>query len=1036
MYRLISFFIHNRRIINMIIFFVLVLGAVTLTKTRREAFPSVSMNTFTVTTIYPGASPEDVELNVTIPLERELDGVAGIAWYTSASSENLSVITIQADPNLNKAALSTVQDDIKSAIDRVENLPQQLDGRPLLAEIKTENMPIIEIALSGNRTNLRPLALDLEKELKKVSGIGLISKVGYFDPEVHIELNPWLMKNNYISFEDVTGSIASRNIRASGGSLNSYTGRKTIVTISKFKHPTDVRNVILRSNFDRQRTTLQQVAAVKLTEKDERLMVRANGRVGISLVLTKKPEADLLNTIDRLRTFLEKRKWPEGVQWELVNDTSKMTRNRISILESNAIVGFLLVLGLLMVMLNSKSAFWTAFGLPFSILGAFAVLPFFGITINNVSLGGFLLVIGMLVDDAIVSAEYIEQLQEQGLPPAEAAAKGAAAMVKPITAAALTTVAGFLPMLFLGGKPGKFAWAIPIVVTITLLISLFDAFFLLPAHLAHGRKNRKKKKKKNARPRWLIKMENGYHRILTPVLRKKYWTVALIFLLLPLSLIIARRTLKMELFPSGGTDTFFIKFTAPVGSSLDRTASGVKKVEKLLTRLRKEHGEISSFTARIGHQHTGNATRNSGDHENHAIITVYLVPDNKRERSGAQIMQEVQKKLPGLNKTRVVFEIKKMGPDIGKPVELVITGNNDRSREQAVKRVWNFLEKIDGVYGIERDDLPGKPELSVNLDYRQLAAYGLTTKNVSDLLRIAYDGQRVSSLQTPEEEIWYRVILAPGFRRTPGVIKHLQARNRRGQLVPLQRLVSFTTQQSQAELRHYNGQRAITVSAQVNTDKITSGQVAKLINNRLLKRYSPPPGVTVSITGEAKETKNILGDAAIAAVIALFAIFFLISLVLNDSIQPLMLMTVIPLSLAGVLFTLIIHGVNASLFTIISVIGLAGVVINDAIVMTERLNSSFPESKPEAAEVAAAAKSRLRPIMLTTLTTVAGLLPTAYGIGGFDPMISPMALAMSWGLLFGSLITLFLIPAFFMVRQDIKYRKKPAQNKAAGGVAI
>lgn len=1020
MYRLISFFIHNRRVINMIIFFVLVLGALTLTKTRREAFPSVSMNSFTVTTVYPGASPEDVELNVTIPLERELDGVAGIAWYTSASTENLSVITIQADPNLGRSGLAAVQDDIKSALDRVDGLPEQLDGRPLLTEIKTENMPIIEIALSGESSNLHPLVLDLEKELKRVPGVALITKVGYFDPEIHIELNPLLMERYFVSFDDVVAGIAGRNIRSSGGSLNSYVGRKTIVTLSKFRDPSGVRDVILRSNFDRQRVTLGQVAAIKSARKDDRLMVRANGRAGISLVLTKKPEADLLNTIDGLQKHLEQRRWPQGISWELVNDTSRMTRNRISILESNAIVGFLLVLGLLMVMLNFKSAFWTAFGLPFSILGAFAVLPFFGITINNVSLGGFLLVIGMLVDDAIVSAEHIESLQEQGLPPEEAAAKGAAAMVKPITAAALTTVAGFLPILFVGGKPGKFAWAIPIVVSVTLLVSLFDAFFLLPAHLAHGKKSRRKL----SRPRWLIRLENSYQKVLTPVLRRKYLTVGLIFLLLPVSLIIARKTLKMELFPSGGADTFFIKLTAPVGSSLERTAADVQAIEQLLNRLKKTRGEISSFTARIGHQHSGEVARNNGDHENHALLTVYLVPESRRQRSALEIMQQIKQLQPQFKESRVIYELKKMGPDIGKPVEIVVTGNDDRVREPVIKKITAFLAGLNGIFGIERDDRPGKPELSIRLDYRQLAAYGLTTKNVSDLLRIAYDGQRVSSLQTPVEEIWYRVIMAPWCRRSPDSIRHLHVRNRSGQLVPLAPLVSFATQQSKAEIRRYNGQRAVTVSAQINPEKTSATQTAARLKTGLLTKLHLPPGVSVSITGEARETKAIMGDAAAAAVVALFAIFFLISLVLKDSIQPLMLMSVIPLSLAGVLFTLIIHGVNASLFTIISVIGLAGVVINDAIVMMERLNNSFETEKPDAAAVAAEAKTRLRPIMLTTLTTVAGLLPTAYGIGGFDPMISPMALAMAWGLLFGSMITLFLIPSFFCIRQDIRFRRR------------
>ena len=1035
MERLITFFIKKKILTRMILFFVIVGGLYSMLSIRRESFPSVSFNTITISAIYPGAAPEDVELNVTTPIERQLAEVNGIDYMTSVSTENLSLITIQADDELGRNDMQRVLDDIRSAVDRVKDLPLDLDGKPTVAEMRIEDMPILEVALSGPMNILKILSLELEIELKDLNGVAMVTKAGYFEPEIQVEIDPWRMQQQHISFDEIINSILSRNVRASGGSFNSYIGKQQIVTLSKFKKPMDVKKVILRSNFEQRRVVLSDVARVRMGEKDERLMVRSNGRQGISLVLTKKPTADIIKTIDRVKALMKKRHIPSGVKYTFIDDASKRTRARISILEDNGMMGFILVFLMLVLFLNHKTAFWAAFGIPFSILGAFIVMPFVGLTINNISLAGFLIVIGMLVDDAIVVAEHVESYKEDGMDPIKAAVKGTKEMARPVTAAVLTTIAAYMPMYFLGGKMGKFAWAIPLVVSITLLVSLFECLLILPGHVAHGKKDKKGKKAVRTKAEWIIKMEEKYTILLAGVLRRKYLMVASLVLLFIFSFLFMGKNIKMVMMPSSGSEKFFIKYEAPIGSSIQRTAKDVIKVENVLRKMKKMKGEITSYASRVGHMNTGGngAAKTSGDHENYAVTTVFLTPVGKRARSAKAIIRAVRRKIKSIKKTKISFEEKKAGPATGKPMEIMVIGNNIKKREKAVKKIMSFVKKIKGVRYIERDDKDGKRQLVIRFNYRKLAAYSLTTSDIAKMIRIAFDGQKVTSIQTLDQEIFYRVILAPRYRGRADSIRYLKVRNKMGQLINVKDLLHFQSIPSKQDLRHYNGRQAVTVSAQVDARFISPRKVGKLVKKKLLSRWSPPVGVKVLVGGEAKETGKMLSGAVFAGAFSLAVIFFLVIMVLNNASQTIFVMSVIPFTLIGVIWTHYFHGMNFSMFSIMGMLGLIGVVVNDSIVMVDRLNAAVHEKGLSLENIARQASTRLRPILLTTVTTIVGLLPSGYGIGGSDPMIGPLALTIAYGLLFATVITLFLVPSLYLIQKDFtnikvfilgKFRKK------------
>jgi multidrug efflux pump subunit AcrB len=859
---------------------------------------------------------------------------------------------------------------------------------------------------------IKPLALLLEADLKDIKGVSKVNKIGYLENEVQIELSPYKMRRYYISFEEVINSIKSRNIRSSGGTIDSYIGRKSIVTLSKFKKPLDVKDVILRSNFDLQNVRLSDVAKVSLAEKDSGIMVRNNGKKGISITVAKKETADIINVVDAVKKYMQTVNLPKGVKVSFINDKSKRTRARIGILLDNGLMGFILVFLILLLFLNLKTAFWTAFGIPFSMLGVFLILPFFGITINNISLAAFIIVIGMLVDDAIVVAEHIENYKESGMSPAKAAIKGASEMVMPVMGGVLTTIAAFIPMFFMGGVPGKFVSAIPIVVTITLLFSLFESFLLLPGHVAHESKEKKVKKTK-VKAKWIIKLEDWYEKVLIKVMKKDRLFLIGIILLLVFTLGYTFRNVGFVMFSSKGTEKFTITYETPVGSSIEKTEREVIKVEKKIIALKKRFGEIESFSSV------------NGSHENKASTTVYLTPSGKRSRSARQIMASLRKSFGNMGKTIINFQAKKMGPpNPGKAAEIMVIGNNKKNRELVIKRVMKIMKSIPGLQDVEREDKKGKKELRIQINYKKLAAYGLTTESVASIIRLAFDGQEVSYIQTIDEKLYYRVILAKKYRRKTSSIKFLQVRNSTGRLINVNELISFKTVNSIQQYYHYNGKRAVSVSADVKNKIISPMKATRIVKQKLLKNFKIPPGIRIQIEGESKETKKMMADMGIALVFAVAAIFFIIALVLDSTKKTLMILSSVPFGMIGVIWGLKLHGMSLSMFSLMGVLALVGIIVNDSIVMVTRLSKKLKDDDTSIANIASIAKTRLRAVILTTLTTALGLLPTAFGLGGSDPMIQPLAVTMSYGLLFATVITLFLIPSRYYSYQKKLQKKK------------
>lgn len=1012
---IIRYFLNHGLLVSILFFSIFALGTYKMLTAQKEGFPQVELNKVTVSTLFGGASAEDVELNVTTQLEQEIAEVDGLYEMMSTSRENFSSITIQVDEDADAYELREILNEINQAVDKTQDLPTDLDELPIVDLVSTGDRPIIAINMFGNHDSLRAILPMLERSIEVLPGVGGVDKIGYFDREIHIEIDPVKARDLQISLSDVLNAIEARNLRTTGGTLESYLNERTVVTLNKFSSPEQVEAVILRSGFRGDSVHVRDIARVVLREKDETLIVRNEGKPGMSLVIRKKGHADIISTIDGIKLFMEQQNLPEGIGYTYSNDQSATTRLRLQVLGGNALMGFALVSFILFLMLNGRAAFWTAMSVPFSLFGTFILLPNFGITINVISLAGFVLVLGLLVDDAIVVAEKITHYREKGLPPLEAALKGAVTMWKPVFVASITTILAFSPMFSIGGMPGKFAWAIPAVVIIALSVSLVESFIILPHHLAGGGSLIGKGKRK-----WVIQLEQLYGKMLENILHWRWLVLLLMLVLFVASVTLAKKQMKIVLFPQDGVETFYIKLEMPRGASLIATEKRLQSIEQYLSTLSKN--ELESYSTRVGTLST-EATRNRGDHSHWGVISVYLTGEAMRSRTADEIISEVRTANPIENDELLIFEKLRVGPAIGKPIELRISTNADVLRETTSNQALDFLRELPGVIDAETDNKPGKDQLVVDIDYSKLAQLGLTVKHVADALRVTYDGALVSSTTSVEETIDYRVIVAPEYRGKQDMLFQIPVTNKQGKVLNLKDVVKLREARGPLEFMHVDGVRTETISADIDTSITTVAKVKRQLLDKLSGTWLSSPQMQVTFAGEARETQKIFGSFLVAGIVALVSIFLVVTLLFNSLGQPFIVMATIPFAVIGVIWAFFAHGQPLSFFSTLGTLGLIGVVVNDTIIMVTEVNTELANNLRGnlVKTVVHAAKDRLRPVLLTTFTTVVGLLPTAYGIGGSDALIMPLTMAMAYGLMFGTIITLILTPSLLIVGHDVAH---------------
>lgn len=1007
--RLVNFFLNRSMLVNIIVIAVIGLGIKSVIELRKEGFPEISMNKVIIQTIYPGSSAGDVELNIAVPIEDVLEEVEGIKEILSVSEEGVSRVEVQADDNATPEEFRKLYNEIENALAAIDNLPKEIEGKPSISEFTSSDVPVMEISYTGSYEILKPYLDKLESKIKKLPGIAGVTLIGLPDEEVQILVNPVLAREYNIDLRMIYNSIQKRNMEGSGGTLESFVGEKKIVFLSKYNHYKDVLDTNIIMNAEGYGIKLKQVAELKVIPKEMNLIVRNNGVRGAALSIRKTGSSDLIKTVDAINSLLKSEILPAGINVKVLFDQSKLTRNRISLLAGNALMGFILVLTLLLIIFDLKTAIWTAFGIPFTLLGMFIFMKIYGISLNLISLGSFIIILGMLVDDAIVIADEINTNKESGLGAKEAAITAVKKMWIPVAASSLTTMVAFSPLFSLGGFPGKFIWAIPLMVIVGLSISLMESYFILPSHLHHG------KSKKTVKKEFVIRIENRYKSLLNKIIRFRYPVFAFFAIMLLLSVLILAKFVKKDAFPQDAAEGFKISVTLPQGTSAEKTEKAVAEIEKLLLKL--PANETVGFSSRIGTQNELSATIR-GTQNNIAIIFVYLSSFTNRSRTADEIMASLKKEIDktlAAEKLTVTMNLNRLGPPMGKPFEIRLISNDNKLRKEKEHDVIKYLASLKGVSDIETDEVEGKNELNLSINHDILSRTGLTVEDVIMTLRIAFDGMVVTELTTVDKTLEFRLRLNERARAEKTFIDTLPVANRRGNLINLAMFTSLKEQPSKAGIRHINGSRATTIFGNTDLGLMSPVEVMEKVRTA----FPSDDKVTVEFSGQPVESKMIFSGLSSAALAALIGIYLLIALMLNSFSKPFIIMSSIPFLIIGFAFVLMTHGIPTSMMTGIAMVGLMGVIVNNSIILIHSIQELSGNSHASKEDIVSGSVSRLRPVLLTTITTVLGVLPTGYGIGGSDPFLSHMSLVLAYGLIFGTTITLVMVPVLLTIGIDM-----------------
>lgn len=1045
MKRLIEFMAHQKLFGDLLTFAIIVIGFYSLFTIRREVFHNVSFDTLSVSTVFPGASSAEVERLITNPLEQELKEIDGIKKMTSTSIEGRSLIFLQLDPN------STTEDKAKNeARDIVDgyipNLPEGAE-RPILRAHESKQAPLIEVSVSGNLADLelRQIAKKLERQIETIPGVASIKPVGVRDLEVQVEANPRMLAKYQLSLDDLILALKRRNVSVPGGtieaSVHSNFTERLIRTSGQFNKLSEVGDTVIRANELGEPLRLRDVATFSSGLERTSVLSRTNGVSSIRLTVLKKEKADAIDLVDALHDKLDQIKadLDQRVSLTLVNDSSEYVRRRLGILLGNFALGFSLVLLLLPFFLPLRFALIVAIGEPFALLGTIIAFQLGDYALNLISVLGLILVSGILVDDGIVVVENVARLIKSGMTPKEAAVKGAQQMWVPIIASSMTTMMAFVPLAVMSGIFGKFVRYIPLGVIIPICMSLFENFFIMPHHVGAWLRSKDFERSASRNPItimrgfterwWDHRVMPNYLNAVKTVCRYRYVAAFCLVVAVALSLLLAVKVMKVVLFPPEGVEIFMIRTESPTGTSLEKTSDLIRPLEAIVKLLPKD--ELRNFLTNIGiHQQDPHdpTTRRGSEY---AQIIVYLTPEKERNRTANEIIQDVRSQVgrrPELK--NVTFERINPGPPMGKAISIGVRAENYEVIMPAIEEIKDRLRDIRGVSDVTDNHILGKRQIDVQVDYPEAAAAGLSIGSIGNTVRAAYEGIVATSIRTLEEEVKVRIFLSKLQRESVGALSHLVVSNPQGNLVPLTSVASWGFSQDIAVRQHEANQREVRALGEVDTKVISAAQANALVRKDLQELLKKHPEVTVHFGGEAADTQESLASLAKAFVLAVIGIFLILVLTFRTLLQPLIILITIPLGLIAVVWTFYVHGMPLSFMGMIGMVGLSGIIVNNAIVFVEFVNESRSSGKDRWESILEAASHRARAIFLTTITTIVGIMPTAYGIGGLDKFVVPIAMAMGWGLLVGSLLALFVLPAFISILDDFSQIWKLLLTKA------
>lgn len=1026
----VTWFAGNHVAANLLMMFFLVAGIFTAFTMKVEVFPETDLDIIRITTQYSGASPAEVETAVLRRIEEKVAGLAGIKRIDSDAQEGFGTVTIEVIKDWD---LKKLLEEVKAEVDRITTLPDEAE-KPEVREI-TRKSRVINLAIYGDapESTIKHLAEKIKDEITNLPGITLAEMRGVRTAEVSIEVSEETLRRYGLTLGQVAEAVRKGSLDLPAGRIKTSGGEILIRTKGRRYYADDYQDVAVITRADGTKLTLGQIAQLKDGFEDVDISSRFQGKPAAFIEVYRVANQNALTVADTVKTYLAdiRPSLPEGVEIEFYSDRSRILESRLELLLKNLAIGLVLVIILLGLLMNLRLAFWVTLGIPISFAACVAVLPFFDVSINMVSLFAFIMVLGIVVDDAIIIGENIYRKQEEGFDSFKAAVEGALEVGRPVIFSVLTTLVAFWPLQLAGGMMGKIMRNIPIVVCLVLLGSLVESLFILPAHLERSAQKAARRRagtlKEKRSSRWLKWIVHGpYTRLVTFCVRWRYATVAIGIVMLLLCFGIWKAGwIKFTYFPKVVGDTMRCYVTMPVGTPVARTDEVITNIERAALEVLDEadrqrpEGQPSLLEyslVSIGAHFGRGATRGTGGHL--AQIWVQLLESEDRDLGTDKLTQKWRRKVGHIpDAESVTFRAELHSA--GNPVEVHLSIDDQDQLLEAADALKTELRGIPGVFDVSDSFIPGKREMQLKLK-PAARSLGVTLDDLARQVRHAFYGAEALRLQRGKDEIKVMIRYPEAERKSLGSVEDMRIRTPDGAEVPFNQVAQVKMEQGYATIERAQRLRVIKVSADVNEDITNANEVRMALAKDFLPQLkSDYPDLRYTIEGEGKEQEESLSDVEKGIYIALFGIYALLAIPFRSFTQPFIVMLAIPFGIVGAVAGHLLMGFNISLLSLFGMVGLAGVVVNDSLVLIYAANRLHSQGEDAPNAVIKAGGLRFRAILLTSLTTFAGLTPMLLERSVQAQFLIPMAVSLGFGVLFGTFVTLLLIPCGYVIREDI-----------------
>jgi len=1035
---MIAWFARNGVAANLLAFIFCVGGVLVALSIKLELFPQFSLDTVAVTVPYPGAAPEDVEEGICLRIEEEIQDLQGIEKLTSTASEGVGVVVAEVQRGYSPDQLL---DQIKTRIDAIDNFPDEAE-EPIVEQPEIER-DTITIALYGDldEVSLKALGEQVRDEITLLPGVSSAEVSGVRDFEISIEVSEEKLREYGLTFADVSAVLRASSLDLPGGSIRAEQGQILLRANTLAKDRNAIGNIVLLSCEDGALVRVRDVATVVDGFTIDPLITRFNGKPAAMVRVFEVGNQNPLNISRQIREFVEREKlqMPEGVQIDVWRDFSIYLRDRLNLLINNGVIGFLLVLAVLTLFLRPLLALFVSIGIPISFLATILIMPALGLTINLVTLFGFILVLGIVVDDAIVVGESVfSEFQKNG-PGVDSSIRGTHRVSLPVTFAVLTTVVAFSPIFFVPGTIGKLFYGIPAVVIPTLLFSLVQSKLVLPYHLSLCRVGQRERSEIGGLRKLQLFIADGLERFIDAVYRPLLKR-GLEWRYLTASLFIATLFLTAGILGSGWVRSTFLApvpsdyivalMNMPEGSPYGMTESNIGRMRAALEEVREEIREeglrdpIRHISITLGGaQFQGGGPgggRDSSSNLGQGEIALELVDPEIRDLSAPDLADRWREKVGQLPGARdLIFQAEAANP-AGNAINIQLTGRSFEELEAVGNRIKDQLNTYAGIFDIRDSYSKGKDEINLRLLPSARAA-GFTQADLAQQVRGAFFGDEVQRIQRGRDEIKIMVRYPEDARGQLSSLENMWIRNAQGDPMPLRNAVDLEMGKGFAEISRIDRRRAVNLFADADDAVASVNDVLADLRQEIFPELERDyPSVNISFEGESREQSDIRMSMARGGALAALIIYALLAVPFRSYTQPLIVMCVIPFGIVGAIAGHWITGQDFSVLSLLGLVALSGVVVNDSLVLVDFINQQVREGHPLLEAVRQSGARRFRPVILTSLTTFVGLVPILLETNLQAQFLIPMATSLAFGILYATLITLFLVPAVYLILEDIK----------------